>query len=317
MLSIVVGTYNRLDQIKACIDSIRAETRTPFRIYVTDAGSTDGTIEYLTSQADSTLEPVFVGQKLGQARAYNDVFKRVTTPYVCWLSDDNVVVDRGLDRAVEILEADRRIGLVGLKTQDQRGPFKKSPYIGGLSTIGILNVNQGLLPTPVMNKIGGFSEAFRDYGIDPDLTAKVLFSGYDIVYTRNVALHHYRNWSEDPQSAEFAWITKRNEAAKALYTEKYGALARNAWIWKGRRAAWWAFRKAMGKRFSLNGRSAFMGQLPRDWHNLIAGRYISPFEAMGAQTGLYHLRQHCPRYAVPKTLPEDPSPQMAVSSTTS
>lgn len=49
ILSIVVGTYN---QIRICIESIARETQTPYTLHVTDAGSTDGTVEYLESLAD-------------------------------------------------------------------------------------------------------------------------------------------------------------------------------------------------------------------------------------------------------------------------
>ena len=36
-LSVVLGTYNRLDSLKRCIDSVFAQTSTPTVVYVTDA----------------------------------------------------------------------------------------------------------------------------------------------------------------------------------------------------------------------------------------------------------------------------------------
>lgn len=223
-LSVVLGTYNRLDQLQRCVESIVSQTKTAFRLYITDAGSTDGTVEYLQSIAREEIIPVLVGKKLGQAKAYNDVFNIVTTPYVCWLSDDNEVIDHGLDRAVAILRRDPSIGMVALKTKDRQGPFVDAPFIGGVSSTGILNVNQGVLPTALLKQIGGFSEEFRDYGIDNALTAEVLFAGYKVVYSRKVALHHYRNWSEDPTSENYQWLRQRHEAAKVLYEERYGKL---------------------------------------------------------------------------------------------
>lgn len=221
VLTVVIGTCNRLDQLKRCIDSIFANTTTCTRVYVTDAGSTDGTVEYLRSIASDSVSPIFVGKKLGQARAYNEVFEKVDSPFVCWLSDDNEVVDNGLDRAVKILQSDSEIGMVALKTKDVQGPFVEAPFIGGLSPAGILNVNQGILPTRLLQQIGGFSEEFRDYGIDNALTADVLFKGYKVVYTRAIALHHYRNWSEDPTSDNYQWLKQRHAVAKALYEKRY------------------------------------------------------------------------------------------------
>jgi len=117
-LSVVLGTYNRLDSLKRCIESIRAQTRTPSVVYVTDAGSTDGTVEYLTSIQSDRLVLLLIGKKLGQARAYNDVFAIVRTPYVVWLSDDNEIVNGSLDLGVQILDQEPAVGMIGIKVRD-------------------------------------------------------------------------------------------------------------------------------------------------------------------------------------------------------
>ena len=231
-LSVVLGTFNRLASLKRCLDSILNQTSTPVIVHVTDAGSTDGTQDYLRSLEDGRVRILFVGRKLGQARAYNDVFRIIDTPYVAWLSDDNEVVDSGLDAAVRILDREPSIGMVALKTKDVQGPFLGSVYLGGVSEIGVLNVNQGLLRTDVLREVGGFSEAFGFYGIDPDLTAKVLYSGHDIVYTRQVALHHYRDWPVQEGTPEQADLARRHALSLELYRRKWGRLADGAGLWR-------------------------------------------------------------------------------------
>src|ERR1044072_3955994 len=93
-LSVVLGTFNRLESLKRCLDIIQAQTSTPTVVHVTAAVSTDGTVEYLKSVESAVIRPWLVGRKLGQAKAYNDVFKTVDTPFVCWISDDNEIVNR-------------------------------------------------------------------------------------------------------------------------------------------------------------------------------------------------------------------------------
>lgn len=293
ILSIVVGTLDRRDQIQRLVESVEREMRIPYVLYVTDAGSTDGTIEYLKSVASERVRPVFVGRKLGQARAYNDVFMQVDTPYVCWVSDDNEIVNDGLGTAVSILQRNKRIGMVGLKVKDMEGPFIDATYIGGISTIGILNVNQGVLPTPLMNAIGGFSEEFRDYGIDPDLTAKVLYNGYDIVYTRDIAIHHYRNWSMDEASEEFKALRKKHVRSLELYEETYGELAKNTASLNFKRNVWGQIKKVANNRFdlSLNSTQKIFGSVPRDYYNALHSRYISAFDPFLTIGKPYHLRQ--------------------------
>lgn len=304
-LSIVVGTYNRLDQIQRCVESILRETTTPFVLFITDAGSTDGTIEYLESIRSDVIKPFLVGKLLGQAKAYNDVFAMITTPYACWLSDDNVVVNGGLDVAVDILENDQRIGMVGLKTRDVQGPFVDAPYIGGISEIGILNVNQGMLRTPVLNQVSGFSESFRDYGIDPDLTAKVLFSGHDIVYTKPVSLHHYRNWSTDKSSPEYKKIKEKNDRARKLYAAKYSCFLHQSLILKLKQTVRLTIKKA-NEQTPGYAKIHATSPLSRDWSNILGGRYISLLDSILFSGKKYHLRQRCPKSLLPGSLPGDP-----------
>lgn len=294
-LSVVIGTYNRLEQLKQAINSILKETSWQVKIYITDAGSSDGSIEYLKSIASDKVVPIFKGEKLGQAKAYNEVFEIIDTPYVCWLSDDNVVVNKGLDTAVNILAENPQIGMVALKTQDQQGPFKEAPYIGGVSAIGILNVNQGVLRTNILKQVGGFSETFRDYGIDPDLTAKVLFSGHDIVYTKQIAIHHYRNWSEDTNSPEYQQMMERQKKYKQLYLEKYQPYAQGGWLWRLKTIFWAFLRRSLGinKKFNSD-QPIFLDLITRDWHNIMTSRYISLAEPLINQALPYYLVQHCP-----------------------
>lgn len=305
-ISIVVGTYNRLEHITRCVQSVVRETKRSYRLYVTDAGSTDGTVEYLKSVASDRIIPLLIGKKLGQARAYNDVFRQITSPYVCWISDDNEIVNGGLDLAAGILDRDNRIGMVGMKVKDVQGPFVDAPYIGGVSSLGILNVNQGMLPTKVLSEVGYFSEAFRDYGIDPDLTANVLLAGYDIVYTRAIAIQHYRLWEVDKSKPEYWELRKKHERAIKLYEEKFAKSMRFSPIWLSKKVFWRVLRETMGKRYNPNGAKSVLGHLPRDWGNYMTGRYISLLEAAQSKSTDNHLRQRAPRLFRPRTLPSDP-----------
>ena len=51
-LAVVIGTHNRLEQLRRAVASVLEQTTIPVRVYVTDAGSTDGTIAYLEQIAD-------------------------------------------------------------------------------------------------------------------------------------------------------------------------------------------------------------------------------------------------------------------------
>ena len=299
-LSVVVGTYNRLESLRRCIESVFDQTRTSSVVYVTDAGSTDGTIEYLESIESDRLILILVGERLGQARAYNDVFAAVTTPYVVWLSDDNEIVNHGLDAAVEVLDRRPAIGMVAVKVKDVEGPFVDAPYLGGVSPIGVLNVNQGMLRTGIVQQLGGFSERFRDYGIDPDLTARVLFSGWQIAYTRVVGIHHYRDWSEGSGSGP-AQLQRQRDYAE-LYARKWGSFAPPDPAWAARKRAWTLLQRLTGIRINTAHRR--LGLDGRDWCNVLTARYVSLLDPILTHGRPYHLVQRPPARSLP--LPADP-----------
>lgn len=219
ILSVVVGTHNRLHLLRRCVMALVNKINVEHEIVVIDAGSTDGTLDYLEGLPGIRL--VCDGERLGQARSYNRVFKTLTSKYVCWLSDDNVLRDGMLDLAVSILEDHPEIGMVALKTRDMIGPFQHAEYIGGISSVGILNCNQGVMRAEVLRDVGYFSEEFSDYGIDPDLTAKVLLKGCKVVYTKAIAINHYREWMVATDSPDYQKRMDRQRRSLQLYHEKY------------------------------------------------------------------------------------------------
>jgi GT2 family glycosyltransferase len=296
-ISVVLGTYNRRESVQRAVESILRETERPVTVFVTDAGSTDGTVEYLESVRSEQLVPILRGEKLGQARAYNEVFSQVTTPYVCWLSDDNEVVNHGLDEAAAVLDERPDIGMVALKVRDMQGPFVEAPYIGGVSAIGVLNVNQGMLRTSLMSQLGGFSEEFRDYGIDPDLTVRTLLAGFAIAHTRKVAIQHYRDWGPGRHSEQFRAQWARQEKYLQLYRAKYGHLAKGDAGWWFKRSLWAAVRLLLPDRW-LNSSSALLAGCPRDWQNAFCGRYISVLDPLLYRNERYHLVQRPPNMHV-------------------
>ena len=182
--------------------------------------------------------------------------------------------------------------MVALKTRDVQGPFLGSVYLGGVSEIGVLNVNQGLLRTQVLREVRYFSEAFSNYGIDPDLTAKVLYAGHDIVYTRQVALQHYRDWPMQEGTPEHEALMRLHERSLRLYREIYGGLADGDWSWRAKRRAWAWFKKRLRGRYDENSSRPQLGGLWRDWNNVFLSRHISILDPWINLRRDYHLRQH-------------------------
>ncbi|MDP3425947.1 MAG: glycosyltransferase, partial [Humidesulfovibrio sp.] len=152
----VVATCDRLAQLKVSVESILRGTRAELQLVVADGGSSDGTQQYLLDHPRIT--PMLQGAKIGPGKSYNEVWRQADGDYTCWLSDDTELVPGALDLALEILQAEPKIGMVGLKTKDTMGPFVQEPYIGGISEFGIINCNHGVLPMSLLRDVGYFNE---------------------------------------------------------------------------------------------------------------------------------------------------------------
>lgn len=290
-LVIVIATYNRLSLLKKAVKSIQKGTKIDYEIVVVDGGSTDGTIEYL--KKNRNIISIFQGKLVGTSRAYNYAWKRIECRYTCWLSDDTEITPGILDLAVDILEKNSTIGMVGLKMRDTVGPLSKSSYLGGISEVGILNCNHGVLPFKLLKSLGFFNESYRSYYIDPDLTASVLCTGKKVVMTKRVAVLHHRGYAET-ESMEVVY--KRRVSGidnKSLYAEKFRFLKK--------------YRYKVSPKFTISlntlskltvGKikkdSNLLGTIKKDIHNLINTSFISYLDLIRNITTPYYLVQHIP-----------------------
>lgn len=276
-LSIVLGTYNRLENLTACLNSLLGKISIPHQIVVADAGSTDGSIAYVQTHPSVVL--IQDGDRLGQAKSLNQVFRKIQSEYVCWISDDNIVVADELERAVATMENNPSIGMLSLKVKDIAGRYVNAAYLGGIwSSTGVLNVNQGLVRLSILQSVDYFDEEFRDYGIDADLTTKILLAGHQIAYTKNVVILHNRDYELAPGAIGEGDRTPKMERAKRLYEKKYLATFK-----KLRRTRWQHFGfvvKLIYQTFQivkyLLGRPSpgLFRFNDRDWYNVMHGAYI-------------------------------------------
>lgn len=290
-LTILIATYNRLEALKVVIDAIHEQTKCSHEIIVIDGGSTDGTVEYLKSRNDVT--PVFQGKLLGVPRSYNEVWREVESKYTAWLSDDTELTNNGLDLAVQILEDDPEIGMVGLKTRDVIGPRVVVPYVGALSMFRILNCNHGVMPTEVVRSVGFFNEDYPMYMIDPDLTASILCTGKKVVMTKPVCVLHRPAWALQDKAG------KKKDRLKGvdhleIYRRKFFFLEKRSLMEQVKRVVRFAFYGLYLNMLS-NAIMEMLGLNSRDWQNLTKSRFIHLFDPIKNRSKPYHNEQQIHR----------------------
>lgn len=197
IVSIVVPTFNRFDQLCRCIDRIRQNVSHPCEIIVVDGSSTDDTRDWLAEQPD--LHVILEPQREGAVKAFNKGFRAATGEYVMWLNDDAYPLTGSVEAAVSMIE-DTLCSDVGMVAfyhgwHSERNVLDRVVHEGENYELchvrGYPYANFGLIRRSLLEKIGFADERFYFFGFDPDLSLKVqLNEGLKVIGCRNAFIHH-------------------------------------------------------------------------------------------------------------------------------
>ena len=197
IVSIVVPTYNRLEQLKNCIDEIRHNVTYPNEVIVVDGGSTDGTREWLTTRDD--LRIILEPHREGAVKAFNKGFRAATGHYVMWLNDDAYPLPGSVEAAIAMIErldlSD--VGMVAFyhSWHNERNILDRVEHKGETYELchvrGYPYANFGLLRRSLLERIGFADERYYFFGFDPDLSLKVqLGEGLQVIGCREALIRH-------------------------------------------------------------------------------------------------------------------------------
>lgn len=182
-ISIVSGTYNRLEHLKRMVLSARRSAgNLSHEIVLVDGGSTDGTIEWAKKRSDVRL--IEQGELLGAIKAFNAGAEAAEGEYVVLLNDDIEVVGNTIKRAWEFLRANPQVGQVAFENQvkgtgdPKRQPFGKAfHYLYG----------QCCMTRRWLGDAAGWwgKEGMKTYGGDTRLGLRIWELGYSVTPVRN------------------------------------------------------------------------------------------------------------------------------------
>ncbi len=201
IVSVVLGSYNRLKLLKLTIDSIRQEIKNlESEIIVIDGGSTDGSLQWLKKQKDVITilqhnRGIWKGQKI-KRRSWgyfmNIGFKAASGKYVCMLSDDCLIIPNALVNGInffeEKLSKGEKVGAAAFYWRDW--PVIED-YIVSFN-FDNLYVNHGLYLKEALEDIGYIDEEnFFFYCGDSDLCLKMKHKGWQVLEAPDSYIEHY------------------------------------------------------------------------------------------------------------------------------
>lgn len=262
LVSIVMGSFNRLRFLKHAINSIRRDTNyLPSEIIVIDGGSTDGTLRWLSEQKDIiTIIQHNRGKWKGKAIErkswgyfMNLGFKAAHGKYVCMLSDDCLVVPGAIKNGCELFEnatkAGQKVGAVAFYWRDWK---KTEKYRVALTLGNKMFVNHGMYLSEALKDVNYIDEDnYLFYHADGDLCLKMWEKGYECIDSPNSYIEHFphstprikktnfRNQSRDWDNYLNKWeciLTEKGReclggAIEKEFRDPFGTAKLFRWLW--------------------------------------------------------------------------------------
>jgi GT2 family glycosyltransferase len=233
-----MAVYNGLAHTRACLESLKATTE-PFRLVVSDNGSSDGTPEFLNAFPYPFPLTATRNETNGNViAALNRAWRLTDTEFVCLLHNDTEMVDPAwLTRLLAALEepAAGLAGLYGAKRLRASGrlvgrtvvhsllprPTVKPPW----EDVAFVDAVCLCISRKLLDSIGGLDEGYGFYhGIDRDLSLAVVDRGRRCLIVHAPFWHHggktrTRGFDRDPSLERTD--RERRDSALARFAEKY------------------------------------------------------------------------------------------------
>lgn len=213
-ITVLVLTHNRCDELRVCLNSIRAQDYPSIQVVVVDNNSTDGTSTMIREEYDwidyiGLEENRGVGARnLGADRADGDL--------IVTLDDDSELPSSmNLSRIAEKFEENPNLGVAAFRLIDENGeedPWFKWEKDGDLRT-GYKSptfIGCGAAIRPEMfERIGGFWEPYFMYLEERDFALRILKSGSEVRYFPTISVVH-RDRSARREHSRFIYYMTRN-----------------------------------------------------------------------------------------------------------
>ncbi len=226
--SVIVLTWNALDYTRQCAESLLAHTDPRHELIFVDNGSRQDTLDYLAQleRDHAQVQVIRNGKNLGFAAGNNVGLAAATGQYLCLLNSDTVVTAGWLERLLNPLATEPRLGMVGPVTNSITG-MQQLPQVNydqetlaGLADFAaqVAGENEGQVNTALwivgycvvlrrelLLRIGGLDEGFGLGNFeDTDFCLRSFLAGYGSAIVPGCFIHHFGSRSFVENKLDYA-----------------------------------------------------------------------------------------------------------------
>lgn len=193
MVSVVILTWNRKDDLIVTIAELKESTYAPIEIIVVDNGSNDGTQEAINEKFPQVN---FIRlEKNGGIAGYNIGMKKARGEYVVLLDSDSFPDRNAIERMLKIFESDRSIGAVAFDihnsqlTTNNLQLTTKFDLRKGKDVYGYNGAGVGIRKE-CLERAGYLFEPYFLYFNEHDHAFRILQAGYKIKFHPEIIAYH-------------------------------------------------------------------------------------------------------------------------------
>ncbi len=195
-VSVVICTYNRVEMLKDCVNSVLGQSYKSFELIIVDDASTDGTSKYLKSVKDKRIRVITHKSNKNIAYARNSGIKAAKTAIVAFLDDDCVATKDLLKNLMSGFDSTKIgfvIGSVRYFKDGYNGNFpERLIHNEGAKNPGGANI---AYRKSVFEKIGMFdTKNFPDYHEDKELGIRAISNGIKFNRRPDALVYHKQTY---------------------------------------------------------------------------------------------------------------------------
>ena len=192
LLTIVIPTWNNLNMLKSCVESLFLYTLYPFKLVIVDNGANGEVKAAIESASEGSVEVLEPKENIGWMGAHNLALETCDTPYYCMLNDDVLFIPG----QVVFWRT-----LLGHMRGDVAAVGPGSNFVAGNQAIHHTHVpavcNSSfligfcmVLDSSIFKEVGGL-DASLPGGDDLDLSIRLRSAGYNLRVDKRAYLHHH------------------------------------------------------------------------------------------------------------------------------
>jgi glycosyltransferase involved in cell wall biosynthesis len=234
LVSIVTPTYNMADRLPQCVESVASQTYPHIQHVVVDGASTDGTKDYLASQAH--LKWISEPDE-GQSDALNKGFAMADGEIVTWLNADDVLLPHAVAKVVDAFRTNPSAGWVygnlEVRRGDERWVTKAPPRITNTTFQrgNVVSQPGTFFTAATLEQVGGIDADFH-LTMDFELWLRFVAAGIPSVYVpMPLAAFEVHLGSKTGSQGALAFAMEEFRALLKHGQPHAAAMAIDRWYW--------------------------------------------------------------------------------------